>query len=40
MIEPLYEEDSVEALMGLDESLESHDAPEVPTASEPAGGPS
>lgn len=37
-MEPLYEEDNVEALMGLNESLESRDAPEVPTASDSAGG--
>lgn len=34
----LSKEDSVEALIGLDKSLESRDAPEAHTASEPAGG--
>lgn len=36
-MELLYEEDSIEALVGLDNSLESHDAPETHIVSESAG---
>lgn len=38
-MEPLYEKDIIEAVVGLDESLESHDALKVHAASEPPGEP-